>query len=138
MNKKELIAAYLDTNYVVCEGDNRLVIRIQERNHELDEFLDKHGVREWVFITAFNPFSQQLSDEENKNRQSELCVYLESRELNYVPGFGEASDGSWIPEPSLLVLGIDREAAIELARKLEQNAIVVGNKGGKPELVWIG
>ncbi len=136
MNNEVLKAAYLDTNYVVINGGSRLVIRIGEQNAELDKLLDANGATEWVFVTAYNPFSKQVSAKENTKRQSELYELLERRNLKYFHGFGEAGDGAWSPEPSLLVFGLSREASIELAQKLEQNAIVVGSKDSPPELVF--
>jgi hypothetical protein len=139
MNQKErddLDAAYLDTNYVVSESDSRIVIKIGENNPALEQLLVQECVAEWAFITAYNPYSQQLAATENADRQQKMYSLLERRNLLFLNGFGEAANGEWPPEPSLLVLGLKRELAVELAKEFKQNAIVCGQKGKEAELVW--
>jgi hypothetical protein len=46
------------------------------------------------------------------------------------PGEGIGDDGVWPPERSVLVLGIEREAALQLGRRFGQRAIVCGDLGG--------
>ncbi len=49
-----------------------------------------------------------------------------------------------MPEPSVLVLGIDFNKAFEIARRFEQNAFVFAEKGKPPMLInskqgaWLG
>jgi hypothetical protein len=50
-------------------------------------------------------------------------------------GEGIGDDGAWPPEPSILVLGIEREAAVQLGRLFGQRAIVCGELGGLATLV---
>jgi Protein of unknown function (DUF3293) len=49
------------------------------------------------------------------------------------------TDGSWAPEPSILVLGISFESACGLGRKYGQNAIVTArvDEGAVPKLVLL-
>jgi hypothetical protein len=51
-------------------------------------------------------------------------------------GAGAGDDGRWAPEPSLLVLGLPRAEAVELARRFGQEAIVAGRRGAPAELVY--
>jgi hypothetical protein len=46
-------------------------------------------------------------------------------------------DGEWPVERGYVVLGIDRHDAEILARRFEQNAILVGRVGNAPELVML-
>ena len=52
-------------------------------------------------------------------------------------GQGRHPDGGWPPEPSLLVLGLDRVAASELGRRWDQNAVVWVGEDATPELVLL-
>jgi hypothetical protein len=88
-------------------------------------------------VTACNPFSAELSDEENRTRKAGLEQDLRARGLRYLPGIGRHPSNGWPGEPSFLVLGIDLSAAKALGVRLEQNAIVWAGEGGVPELVLL-
>ena len=139
MNKKEkqkFENAYLHTEYIVQDQQNHLVIRIGEINPSLDELLHGYQSRKWAFITAYNPFSKLLPDEENKIRQANFIKELEKRKFRFLNGKGQSESGDWQAEPSLFIFDIDRETAIDLGNDFEQNAIVTGQIGKAPELVW--
>lgn len=50
-------------------------------------------------------------------------------------GAGQGRAGDWAPEPSLMVLGIDRAQAEKLGRRYGQYAIVWVDATGMPSLV---
>jgi hypothetical protein len=53
-----------------------------------------------------------------------------------VPGEGIGDDGTWLPEQIILVLGIERTAAVQLGRRFGQRAIVWGELGGLATLAF--
>lgn len=127
--------AYLSTLYKV-EGLT-VPIQIGKKNPELDSILTKYKHENWCFITAWNPYSKPLDLETNRNRNKELLSEIQTTAKYIVlNGIGESSDGFW-SEESFLVLGIDKDTAQSLARKFEQNAIVIGTREGLPELVMV-
>ena len=134
--KQELTRSYLTTDYVVNDPGIRFVIRIGTDNRELDEFLATRGTSDWVFLTAYNPYSNELSDEENQMRQESLLNSLEKAGYEFLLGYGQSRHQDWPAEPSVLVLGVSRDKAIDLAMEFQQNAIVAGSLGGPAELVW--
>ena len=139
MNQKErddLHTAFLDTNYVVVDEEIRVVIRVGETSDSLERFLARKRITEWAFITAFNPYSQQLSETENEKRQMKMRGILQSESFSFLSGFGEAANGEWPPEPSLFIFDLKEVRAIEIAQDFEQNAIVCGRIGEAAELVW--
>lgn len=77
-----------------------------------------------AFITAYNPLSQNLSDEVNVRSQDALASELSERSLTFIDGIGMHSSGNWPSESSYLVLGLSLEAAKVLGSKYNQNAIV--------------
>lgn len=133
--RNELEAVYRATNYVVYRGTITFVIRIGDRCTAADEILGG-GENSWAFMTAWNPYSQELSANENSRRQSELQSELNLRGLRYLAGAGEDPRGEWPSEDSLLVVGIGLDDATTLAKIFEQNAIVFGRRGQPAELVW--
>jgi hypothetical protein len=124
--------AYLNTTYRVHEL--AIDIRVDKENHGLAATLAQIGHTQWAYITAWNPFSKQLTSEENDKRNQRLLEDL--KQFVVFNGEGVGDDPSWPPEKSYLVAGIHREVAIYLGKKYAQNAIVVGI-GTKAELVML-
>ena len=134
-NKSTLWRAYEQTQFYVRECTPELCIRIGSHHEQLDEMLDDHQCDAWSYITASNPASELLSDEQNAGRNRELEALLKSQDLVFYCGEGIGSDSTWPAEASFLILGISREAAVHLGRLFGQNAIVCGKRGNAAELV---
>ena len=134
---KALRDAYLDTIYRVNAEPQPIDIRIGERNAALDELMRANSAVEWAFVTASNPHSRVLSEHDNTQRNTELKRSLEQAGWPTLDGVGLPCKADWQGEQSVLILGIDRDAAIALARYWEQNAIVYGVAGSPAELVWL-
>jgi hypothetical protein len=133
-----LEAAYLASRYLVFVGlDRPWEIRCGSPSPDLDQLLDHHGVGDWAFLTACNPRSKRLPDDENRLRMAELQKALQSAGYIWLSGSGEGSEGSWPPEPSLLVLGIPLTKALQVAHSFDQHAIVAGRRGEPARLVWV-
>jgi Protein of unknown function (DUF3293) len=130
----EFEGIYLQTNYIVQDGESRFVFRIGETN--VDELLNRYQAESWAFITAYNPYSEQLSSAENVSRQSELVELVKSKNLKFLEGFGECTTPDWEHEICLFIFNIELNLAIEFAKKYQQNAIVYGELGGVPQLIW--
>jgi hypothetical protein len=132
VERNRLQKAYLNTTYRVHEP--AIDIRVDKENHGLAATLSQIGHTQWAYITAWNPFSKQLTSEENDKRNQLLLDDLKPYWVFNGEGVGD--DTSWPPEKSYLVAGIHREVAIYLGKKYGQNAIVVGI-GTKAELVML-
>jgi hypothetical protein len=134
----ELEAAYRSTTYsVIVPGRAPISIRCGARCLPLDLLLAESRATDWAFITACNPRSANLDDEANAERMMRLELIVRGRGLACFHGEGQADDGDWPPEPSLLVLGMPEADALTLARQFEQHAIVSGSRGGEARLVWV-
>ena len=132
----KLWSAYVATRYVVFADDaGEIVLRIGECAPELDALLERAGASSWCFVTAANPDSRPLDEATNDARNAELQRWLADRQLVSFPGEGRGDDGAWPPEPSFLVLGLERRDGVALGRRFGQRAIVVGALGGRAELV---
>lgn len=131
---KSLLEAYNSTTYKVFNTD--IEIRIGQNSTQLDKLLTTHNCNTWAFITPYNPYSRMLMTEShNYPRLIELKKDLIDYKI--LEGEGLGTDPSWVPERSFLILGIDKTKAELLGKKYEQNAIVVGMKGGKAELSFV-
>jgi hypothetical protein len=135
--RAELDSLYRATTYRVDAPGGPIALRIDLPCPALDRLLQRHSATTWAFITAHNPGSHPvLSDEENRRRERELIYALPEDTRAIYPGEGVPDSGNHPPETSVLVVGIDEETAVSLARNFGQIAIVVGVLGGKARLVW--
>jgi hypothetical protein len=137
MRTPELEAAYLATDYWVENAPNGpFAIRVGEISIDLEELLLEEVAVEWAYVTACNPGSAPLAEEENKARTDELREMLVEAGLRFYAGIAAASDGDW-REPSFLVLDLSEGDAIRLARRFGQHAIVAGGLADPARLVWV-
>nr|MBA3572017.1 DUF3293 domain-containing protein [Pyrinomonadaceae bacterium] len=104
MNKKELTRAYCNTSYRVRVSPEPIRLRVGERSAAFDEVLNSYGVTHWAFITAYNPRSRQLSDEENRRRHRDLLRKVKSINCQTLACEAKGDDGAWPAEEGLIVL----------------------------------
>lgn len=132
-----LLTAYRRTSYTAHTPAGTLTLRIDDPNPALDEWLTAHGVRDWAYLTACNPGSCELSESDNRHRQQALETQLVAEGFAFHRGAGVPDpehDPGWLPEASVLVLGIDPENAARLARQYGQLAFVAGRLDEPPAL----
>jgi hypothetical protein len=115
--------------------DNEVSFRINQENPQIDKLMDLHGKQTACFITACNPKGERIDDKENLRLMQELESIVQQKQLPYYFGQGGDSKGAWI-EKSLLIVGIDRAEADQLAHQYEQNAVVWFELGSAPQLRW--
>ncbi len=132
----DLIQAYMETEFRVLEGIP-FTLRVGQVSSDLLVAHKRHRVESSAFITACNPFSQELTDEANGERQKALAKELASRSLEFVSGIGQHSSNQWPGEPSYLIFGLTLEAAKTLGNRFEQNAIVWSGSDGTPQLILL-
>ncbi len=134
--REELDRFYRSTKYLVRTDGGDVTLAIDTNSTDMDDLSSAAGAASWAFMTAWNPGSEPLPAEENERRQNELIEILNTKGLKFLPGTTEDPEAKWEPEESVLVFGIDREGAVELARSFGQNAIVFGRTGEPTQLVW--
>lgn len=136
--------AALDTIYrravyrVQLEDDLAVDLTVGARSPGLDRWLAGRGAGRWGFLTAVNPGSRRLSEEENRIRLARLVALLRTRDLELRAGAGLDPAGEWPPEPSLLVVGASEEELARWAAEFEQAAFLAGDTGSAPRLVFVG
>jgi hypothetical protein len=131
----ELLQAFADTHYIVQHQDAPFAMHIGQYCPQLKALMADHNALGAAFVTAWNPFSQNLPAKDNKVRQDELKANLKMRGLICIDGIGKHPSNNWPGEVSVLVLGLDLEAAKSLARHYEQHAFVWAAGDGLPQLV---
>jgi hypothetical protein len=132
----QIIQAYRETEYRVL-ADPAFVLRIAEASAELVDLYSRFGVSFGAFVTACNPCSAALSDDDNRERQVKLERELRARSLRFLPGIGQHPSNEWPGEPSFLILALSLASGRALGDRLEQNAIVWAGEDGVPQLVLL-
>jgi hypothetical protein len=134
--RARLLPFYLATTYRAKAPAGPIDLRIGQPSPPLDRLLDSLGAREWAFISAANPRSQQLSESENESRHGTFRALMARRGFHVFEGEGIPDQPGWTTEPSLLILAVTLEEARELAAVFGQHAIVWGEMRAPARLVW--
>lgn len=132
----ELVACYLATDYVVHGAAGGMTLRVGDTHPRLDAFMKESGFDCWAFITAFNPGSHLLEPHENEARQLNLLSRIRAMGHPYLLATGVPDGGGWMPEASVLVIGLEETEARALGCEFGQNAVVCGRAGEEARLVW--
>ena len=132
-----LILAYRETHYKA--PGLGLTLRIDRPNDSLALAHKRFETDCSAFITACNPFSTELTFEENNQRQSILAGELRARSLYFVDGVGQHPSNGWAGdgERSFLVFGLTLEAAKSLCKRFEQNGFVWCGADAVPTLILL-
>jgi len=133
--RRRLRPEYLQTAYVAeLSPGTRVTLRHGQTHAELDRWMSEEHpeFRHWVFITAWNPFSEPQADSKNRAAQERLRAVLRERGWPFVEGVGELGD--W-REESLLVLVPTRRDGLELGQEFQQAAVLIGRRGGHSAVV---
>ena len=121
----ELLEAYRRTEFVVKRKDAMLVLKVGVFNAGIKSLFEEMRVTSSAFITAFNPYSINKSDEDNQRRQFQLTAEIAHAGYQQIEGYGQgAGDGHTWSEESILVLNITYEEAMSYAQKYQQHAFV--------------
>jgi hypothetical protein len=125
-NPKDFRQAYLETVYSAAG------VRFCFSSTPTQEVL--FGGRTFGIITAHNPRSERLSDEENAKRHQDLAGWTAALGWQFASSLGSDLAGLW-QEEGIVLWDAELSVALELARHYQQHAIVFGEKG-KVALVW--
>lgn len=129
----ELLEEFKATTYLVYNKD--IPININRHNKRLEELLQDNKAESWAFITAWNPYSKVLTDEENNIRHQQLMAM--TKKYVCFEGEGRGKDPKWKPERSLLIIGIAKDDAAMIGNHFQQHAIVIGGYQKPAELLFL-
>ena len=133
----EKIAAYNATHYKVGLGKDGFIMRIGEPSAGLRARYVAHAISCAVFITAFNPYGQDQSDNANDAAHARLQAAIMDLTGLISEGAGADPTGVWPPEKSFLALGIDEDTAAQLGRTFHQDAVVWVGSDAVPKLLLL-
>jgi hypothetical protein len=131
-----LIQAFRETHYQV-DGAEPFTLRIDERSAALAAAHKRFQTDCSAYITACNPFSEDVGAASNAQRHADLGLELARRSLAHIEGVGQHPSNQWAGEASHLVFGLKLEAAKTLGRAVQQNAIVWSDADAVPRLILL-
>jgi hypothetical protein len=131
-----LLAAYRETEYRV-HGRGGFTLQIGQRCTGLASLHAEFGVASSAYVTAFNPFSLELTSTENTRRHEELRDVVFAMGLRFHEGIGQHPSNGWPGEDSLLILGGALEQMRALGAQFGQNAIVWAASDAVPQLLLL-
>ena len=133
------MASYQSADYFVVDTLSGLehCLRIGETNTQVSQLLVRHKAKTGLIITAWNPHSQPLSQEENQKRNQQLLsdpVITDSTVHTY-PSYGADDDQTW-REEGFFFTNIDCLHAQQLCDRYQQNAGVLVDTENPVQLIW--
>ena len=132
-----LLAAWRATRYEVTGVESPFVLRVDEPSAALAVCHRDHDVACSAFITAWNPGGRLRAAAANGVAATALEERLRARGYRLLAGRGVDPTGRWPAEPSVLVLGLDRDAASVIARDFGQAGLVCAGADAVPRLVLL-
>ena len=130
-----LIKEYKASDFIFYPENGIDIIKVGKKNKYLDKILKKQKIKSAVFITAWNPFSKNLTPKQNKKNQDSLLRFLSNKKIQIIYGQGRSPDLKCF-EDSILALGVSKEHAIKIGKKFKQNAVVLYERKNKAELLF--
>ncbi|MBK7353839.1 MAG: DUF3293 domain-containing protein [Nitrosomonas sp.] len=133
----QLIQNYLDAIYQANSHFGKLTLRIGKYCDILSRLMIAAKLSNALFITAYNPYGQLQSIQNNDLAQIELRKQLKQYSTSVYPGESIDPRNNWPAESSYLTLGIDLPHSIRLGIQFKQNAIVWGGDDAVPRLILL-
>ena len=132
----ELIKAYLNANYFILEKE-QFKFQIGAYSKDFENLFKQYNVNTGSFISAYNPRSQPTIQIQNKDKHRRFKNRLLKDSLHFLEAVSTDPLGNWPPEYGFLVLGINKNKAIQFGISLCQNAIVYIDFKAVPELILV-
>lgn len=82
----------------------------------------------WAILTAWNPMSRPLGEDDNRHRQAALLAALSRAGITPSPAWGRSQSLDWLEE-SVLITCCSRETTLGLARDFNQRALIWAEAG---------
>jgi hypothetical protein len=133
----EKVRAYLATNYRLGHTEHDITLNIGVRSARLATLFTSSGVACGAFLTAYNPRGAIQSGEANEHGHAELAAMLRDQGLQTVEGSGSGKGTDWPAEKSYFALGQQLDAAKQISRHFDQDAIVWVVADAVPQLILL-
>ena len=120
----ELIRAYREAHYIVLDEGLEIRLQVGTVNLELARLMSNKNAHTASVLTAYNPYSEVKTKQENELAQTRLRQRLEEMGIATLDAIGRDAKEQWEPEPSVLALDLTLKEAETLADEFSQNAFI--------------
>ena len=134
---EDKISAYRATDYRLGHDEQSIVLRIGQRCDLLAPLFASRSVDCGAFLTAYNPRGSQQADAENDRSHAQLAARLGQLGLEAIEGSGSEEGSNWPAERSYFARGLTLEAARQIGKEFDQDAIVWVGADAVPELILL-
>ena len=133
-----LIAAFRATHFrVFVSTDDTFTLRVDQFSAQLSQLYRQTGACNAAYLTAWNPYSAETATAVNHAQQAKLLEETRAAGHATLQGFGVDPSTDYPVEDHLLVLGMDRKAAIVCGMRYQQNSILWCGENATPELILL-
>ena len=120
----ELIRAYREAHYIVLDEGTEIRLKVGTVNLELARLMSNKNASTASVLTAYNPYSEVKTKQDNKLAQTQLRKRLKEMGIATLDAIGRDAKEQWEPEPSVIVLDLTLKEAESLADEFGQNAFI--------------
>jgi|GEM_PF-62565 len=131
---ERLLDACLQAGYAFDADGATCVLRPGETGGAAQRWLSARA-RSWGFLTAFNPASAALCEQENLARHENLLREVEALGWRCIGARGLDPAGEWPEETGLLILDRSLDELVAIAQRYGQNALLHGEPGQPARVV---
>jgi hypothetical protein len=125
------------TSYRVDAPEACFILRIGLLAPDFDDYLRRQRIANWGIVSAYNPMALPCAEAENQRRQQDLQAQIKALGWRFLSGVNLADAGDWPPEASCVLLAVNEAQTCTLGRAFCQTAVVCGDSGSAPRLVFI-
>jgi hypothetical protein len=120
----ELIRAYCEAHYIVLDEGREIHLQVGTVNLELARLMSNKNAHTASVLTAYNPYSEVKTKQENELAQTRLRQRLKEMGIATLDAIGRDAKEQWEPETSVLALDLTLKEAETLADEYGQNAFI--------------
>jgi hypothetical protein len=120
----ELIRAYREAHYIVLDKGKEIRLQVDAVNLELARLMNDKNVHTASVLTAYNPYSEVKTKQENELAQTQLRQRFKEMGIATLDAIGRDAKEQWEPEPSVLALDLTLKQTETLADEFGQNAFI--------------
>lgn len=124
MLDEKLIASYRTAEYKIFSENQIIVVRVDYYSSSMAALLTISSADCAAIISAYNPYSQLRSEEENILANELLKEFLIKNNHRFLESLNIDPTEAWPSEKSFLVLNLDCNTAKNIGWQFSQNAII--------------
>lgn len=136
-NSSDLIASYLQTDYLISIDIESVCLRIDHYSEPLAQALKTAQQSCAAIVSAYNPQSKLRSDEENTRAHQLLQKSLTDQQYDFCESLHNDPVGQWPIEKGYFVTGMHLDDARAIGQEFNQKAIVWISGDAIPRLILL-